>query len=219
MKLLVMGPPGAGKGSQSKKLVEEYGLTNISTGEMFREANRRGEKLGIEAMKYINEGNLVDDDITNEIVRQRLKKKGPDSRFLLDGYPRTVKQAEALDKMLKDIGSRLSAVINIVVDNDVILERMVGRRVCKSCPETYHTKFRPPNVEGVCDACGGELYQREDDKPASVKNRLSIYESKTRPIIDYYKGRGVLVNINGMQSFEAVYSDIKRALRELRHDQ
>ncbi len=215
MKLLVMGPPGAGKGSQSKRLVEDYDLTNISTGEMFREAYRRGEKLGIEAMEYIKKGNLVADDITNEIVRKRLMQKDAEASFLLDGYPRTVNQAKALDEMLEKMGTRLTAVINIVVDNEVILERMVGRRVCKSCNATYHTKFRPSDKEDVCDECGGELYQREDDKPASVRNRLNIYESKTKSIIDYYKGRGVLVNINGMQSFEAVYANIRRSLREI----
>ena len=215
MKILLMGPPGAGKGSQAERLIEEYDLTHISTGEMFRESYRRGETIGIEAMKYIKNGNLVSDDITNEIVRKRLFEDGDTKNVLLDGYPRTVAQAQALDKMLQEMKSNLTAVINIVVDKDVILERMVGRRVCKNCGETYHTSFKPPKVEGMCDECGGELYQRQDDKPESVRNRLNIYESKTKPIIDYYKGRGVLVNINGMQSFEAVYRDIVKAVGEL----
>jgi adenylate kinase len=215
MKILLMGPPGAGKGSQAERLIKEYDLTHISTGEMFRESFRRGETIGIEAMKYIKNGNLVSDDITNEIVRKRLFEDGDTKNVLLDGYPRTVKQAQALDRMLGEMNSNLTAVINIVVDKDVILERMVGRRVCKDCGQTYHTTFKPPKVEGICDVCGGELYQRQDDKPDSVRNRLSIYESKTKPIIDYYKGRGVLVNINGMQSFEAVYRDIVKAVGEL----
>ncbi|MFW5892828.1 MAG: adenylate kinase [Bacillota bacterium] len=215
MKILLMGPPGAGKGSQAQRLIEDYNLSHISTGEMFREAYKKGEPLGIEAMNYIKDGNLVSDDITNEIVRKRLLENDDEDNFLLDGYPRTVDQAKALDEILEAMNSRLTAAINIVVDKDVILERMVGRRVCKHCGQTYHTKFKPPKVEGVCDECGGELYQREDDKPASVRNRLRIYESKTRPIIDYYKGRGLLVNINGMQSFEAVYRDIVKALGEL----
>lgn len=210
-----MGPPGAGKGSQAQRLIEEYDLTHISTGEMFREAYKRGEPLGVEAMKYIKNGNLVSDDITNEIVRKRLLENDDEDDFLLDGYPRTVEQARALDDMLEEMDSKLTAVVNIVVDKDVILERMVGRRVCRNCGQTYHTKFKPPKQEGVCDVCGGELYQRSDDKPASVRNRLNIYESKTKPIIDYYKGRGVLVNINGMQSFEAVFHDIEKALGEL----
>ncbi len=210
-----MGPPGAGKGSQSEKLVKDYELTNISTGEMFREAYRNNSPLGIEAMRYINKGELVSDEITNEIVRKRLLRSDAERCFLLDGYPRTVAQAEALDKMLEKMQSKLNAVINIVVDKQAILERMVGRRVCKSCGSTYHLSFKPPRVDGVCDSCGGELYQREDDQLDSVKNRLEIYETKTKPIIDYYSKRGILRNVDGMQSFDAVYKDIKQALGEV----
>lgn len=210
-----MGPPGAGKGSQSERLVKEFQLTSISTGEMFRESYRNNETLGIEAMKFIEHGNLVSDEITNEIVRNRLLKKDAERCFLLDGYPRTVAQAEALDDMLNHMNSSLTAVINIVVDKEAILERMVGRRVCKNCELTYHTKFKTPKVDGVCDACGGELYQRNDDKPEAVRNRLNIYESKTKPIVDYYRGRGILVEVNGMQSFGDVYQDIKKALGDL----
>ncbi len=210
-----MGPPGAGKGSQARNLVKTYNLENISTGEMFRQSAERGEPLGKEAMEFIKNGNLVSDEITNEIVRNRLFNSDADQRFLLDGYPRTVHQAKALDDMLDEMGSCLTAVVNIVVDKEAILERMVGRRVCRNCGYTYHTHFKPPSHEGVCDKCGGELYQRPDDQLESVRNRLRIYEEKTRPIIDYYKGRGVLVNINGMQSFEAVYRDIKKALSDI----
>lgn len=215
MKLLLTGPPGAGKGSQSRRLMDEYNLTQISTGEMFREAYKRGEALGERAMRYIRQGELVDDETTNEIVRRRLLGEDPVDDFILDGYPRTVAQAEALDEMLEERDTHLTAVIKIYVDREVILERMVGRRVCQKCAATYHTKYRPPKREDVCDECGGELHQREDDKPESVKNRLRLYEAKTRPLLDYYKGRGILVNINGMQSFEKVYTDITRALRDL----
>ena len=211
-----MGPPGAGKGSQSAKLVKEYDLTNISTGEMFREAARNNEPLGIEAMRYINRGDLVSDEITNEVVRDRLLKPDAERCFLLDGYPRTVAQAQALDAMLISMNSKLTAVINIVVDKEAILERMVGRRVCKKCALTYHVQFKPPKTKGICDACGGELYQRIDDQPDSVRNRLNIYERKTKPIVDYYSGRGILKNIDGMQSFEDVYKDIKKALGEVK---
>ncbi len=211
-----MGPPGAGKGSQSAKLVKDYELTNISTGEMFREAARNNEPLGIEAMKYIDQGDLVSDEITNEIVRKRLLKPDAERCFLLDGYPRTVSQAQALDAMLLSMKSKLTAVINITVDKEAILERMVGRRVCKSCGLSYHLKFKPPKKEGVCDACGGELYQRVDDQPESVRNRLDIYERKTKPIVDYYAGHGILKNVNGMQTFENVYKDIKEALGEVK---
>lgn len=215
MKILLTGPPGAGKGSQSERLVKEFGLTSISTGEMFREAYKNNEKLGIEAMKYINKGELVDDDITNEIVRKRLSKKDAESRFLLDGYPRTVAQAKALDQMLSDMNSSLDAVIKIVVDKQVILERMVGRRVCKQCGQTYHLSFKPPKVEGVCDKCGGTLYQRPDDQLESVLNRLEIYESKTKPLIDYYDSRGIFRSVNGDQSFDEVYESIKKALEDV----
>ncbi|MFH5881628.1 adenylate kinase [Liberiplasma polymorphum] len=214
MKILLMGPPGAGKGSQSAKLVEEFQLTNISTGEMFRESFRNNEPLGIEAMKYIDKGNLVADDITNEIVRKRLLREDAERCFLLDGYPRTVAQAEALDEMLNQMNSKLTAVINITVDKEAILERMVGRRVCKKCGLSYHLSFKPPKQDGVCDECGGELYQRTDDQLSSVKNRLDIYENKTKPIIEYYKNRGILKNVDGMQSFDEVYQDIKKALGE-----
>ncbi len=215
MKILLTGPPGAGKGSQSERLVKEFGLTSISTGEMFREAYKNNEKLGIEAMKYINKGELVDDDITNEIVRKRLSKKDAESRFLLDGYPRTVAQAKALDQMLSDMNSSLDAVIKIVVDKQVILERMVGRRVCKQCGQTYHLSFKPPKVEGVCDKCGGTLHQRPDDQLESVLNRLEIYESKTKPLIDYYDSRGIFRSVNGDQSFDEVYAAIKKALEDV----
>ncbi|MFU8785770.1 MAG: adenylate kinase [Candidatus Izemoplasmataceae bacterium] len=214
MKILLMGPPGAGKGSQSAKLVEEFQLTNISTGEMFRESFRNNEPLGIEAMRYIDKGNLVADDITNEIVRKRLLREDAERCFLLDGYPRTVAQAEALDEMLDQMNSKLTAVINITVDKEAILERMVGRRVCKKCGLSYHLSFKPPKQDGVCDECGGELYQRTDDQLSSVKNRLDIYENKTKPIIEYYKSRGILKNVDGMQSFDEVYQDIKKALGE-----
>ncbi len=215
LKILLMGPPGAGKGSQSARLVEDYALTNISTGQMFREAYRRGEPLGEKAMAYIKKGELVADDITNEVVRQRLMKKDADRCFLLDGYPRTVEQARALDEMLEKRRSKLSAVINIVVDKQAILERMVGRRVCRTCGLSYHLVFKPTKKPSMCDACGGELYQRNDDRPESVRNRLDIYEKKTKPIIDYYHGRGILKNIDGMQSFENVYRDIRDALETL----
>ena len=215
MKILVMGPPGAGKGSQSAKIVERYKIPSISTGHMFREAYNNNDPVGIEAMKFIKNGNLVSDEITNEIVRHRLKEEDAERSFLLDGYPRTVRQAVALDEMLVKMGTGLSAVINILSSNDVLFERMEARRVCKKCGATYHLVFKKPLVNGVCDICGGELYQREDDTLESVKRRLEIYESKTKPLLDYYDKKGILYHINGMQPFDKVYADIELVLRDL----
>jgi len=203
-----MGPPGAGKGSQSSKIVERYNMPSISTGQMFRDAFNAGEAIGIEAMKFIKDGNLVSDEITNEIVRLRLHKEDAETSFLLDGYPRTVNQAVALDKMLDEKGSKLDAVINILSSHDVLFERMEQRRVCKKCGASYHLRFRKPEVDGVCDVCGGELYQRQDDTHESVENRLEIYESKTKPLLDYYDQKGISYNVNGMQSFDKVNEDI-----------
>lgn len=215
MKILVMGPPGAGKGSQSAKIMEHYDIPSISTGQMFRDAYNNNEKIGIEAMKYIENGNLVSDEITNEIVRLRLNKEDTLDSFILDGYPRTVAQAEALDDMLEERGTKLDAVINILSSHDVLFERMEKRRVCKDCGATYHLKFKPPVKDGVCDVCGGELYQRQDDTFESVKRRLEIYEDKTKPLLDYYEKKGTLYQVNGMQSFDNVYKDIVLVLEDL----
>ena len=209
-----MGPPGAGKGSQASRIIEKYEMPSISTGQMFRDANNAGDPIGVEAMKFIKHGNLVSDDITNEIVRLRLHKDTTTS-FLLDGYPRTVAQATALDGMLVDMESHLDAVINILSSHDVLFERMEQRRVCKKCGATYHLRFKRPDVDGVCDRCSGELYQREDDTHESVKRRLEIYETKTKPLLDYYSQKGILYNVNGMQSFDKVTEDIFLVLDDL----
>ncbi len=217
MKILLMGPPGAGKGSQASLIVERYNLPAISTGQMFREAYEHGDPIGIEAMKYIKEGNLVSDEITNEIVRLRLSKEDAKASFLLDGYPRTVNQAVTLDDMLAAKGTKLDAVINILSSHDVLFERMEQRRVCKVCGATYHLRFKAPKKDGVCDQCGGELYQRPDDTHESVKRRLEIYETKTKPLLDYYEKKGILYHVNGMQPFENVHKDILLVLETI-HD-
>ncbi len=215
MKILVMGPPGAGKGSQSAKIVENYKMPSISTGQMFREAFDNNDPVGIEAMKFIKQGNLVSDEITNEIVKHRLQDHDAEKSFLLDGYPRTVAQAIALDEMLEQMGTKLNTVINILSSNDVLFERMEARRVCKECGASYHLIFKKPSQLGICDKCGGELYQRADDTLESVKRRLEIYETKTKPLLDYYDKKGILFNINGMQSFDNVYADVELVLRDL----
>ena len=211
-----MGPPGAGKGSQSTKIREHYNIVSISTGQMFRDAYNNNEPIGIEAMKFIKDGNLVSDDITNEIVRIRLKKNDAEDSFILDGYPRTVQQAVALDKMLFEMGTRLDSVINILSSHDVLFERMEQRRVCKGCDATYHLRFKKPLIEGVCDKCGSELYQRLDDTHESVQNRLEIYETKTKPLLSYYEKKGILFNVNGMQDFEHVFEDIILVLDDIK---
>jgi adenylate kinase len=166
-------------------------------------------------MKFIENGNLVSDEITNEIVRLRLNKEDTLDSFILDGYPRTVAQAEALDEMLSERNTKLDAVINILSSHDVLFERMEKRRVCKECGATYHLKFKRPSKEGVCDVCGGELYQRQDDTYESVQRRLEIYENKTKPLLDYYEKKGILYQVNGMQSFDKVYKDILLVLEDL----
>jgi len=210
-----MGPPGAGKGSQSSRIVDDYKMPSISTGQMFRDAFNRGDEIGIEAMRFIKKGELVSDDITNEIVKRRLHEADAEDSFILDGYPRTVNQAKALDEMLDDKGTKLDAVINILSSHDVLFERMEQRRVCKQCGETYHLRFKKPEVDGVCDVCGGELYQRPDDTHESVERRLEIYETKTKPLLDYYSEQGILYSVNGMQPFDKVYADIVEILEDL----
>jgi len=211
-----MGPPGAGKGSQASRITTKYEMPSISTGQMFRDAYNAGESIGINAMEFIKDGNLVSDDITNEIVRLRLHKEDTTTSFLLDGFPRTVAQAIALDGMLVDMDSNLDAVINILSSHDVLFERMEQRRVCKKCGATYHLRFKTPSVDGVCDVCSGELYQREDDSHESVKRRLEIYETKTKPLLEYYSDRGILYHVNGMQDFDKVTEDIFLVLDDIK---
>ncbi|MCF7926388.1 MAG: adenylate kinase [Candidatus Izimaplasma sp.] len=215
MKFLIMGPPGAGKGSQAARIKNHLDITSISTGQMFRDAYKAGDPIGIKAMTYIEDGNLVDDKTTNNIVWQRLTSDEQLENFILDGYPRTVNQAKALDDMLDKLDTKLDGVLNILISEDVLFERMEQRRVCKDCGATYHLTFKPPIKEGVCDVCGGALYQRQDDKHESVKNRLEIYKNKTKPLLDYYDKKGILYNINGMQSFENVHEDIMLVLEDL----
>jgi adenylate kinase len=212
--LLIMGKPGAGKGTQSKKLLKHYQLTHISTGNIYREEIKKGTKIGLEAKKFIDEGNLVPDKMTNDIVWEILQEKNYPNGFMLDGYPRTRAQAEALDEMLARLDIGLTSVINVLVEDDVLLHRMAGRRVCPNCGHTYHTDYHPPKTEGICDHCGHELIQRPDDLEESVMNRLNIYNEKTKPLLDYYDEKNLLVVVDGEQSTNKVFQDIISKLGE-----
>jgi adenylate kinase len=210
--LLIMGPPGAGKGTQAETLAQELQITNISTGDMFREAIRQGTEMGKKAKEYMEMGELVPDSVVVGITRERLSQPDCARGFLLDGFPRTVVQAEALEDMLETMGIVLDGVINIAVPREKLLERLTGRRICRNCGASYHLRYNKPEVENKCDACGGELYQRSDDNEVVVNNRLDIYESKTEPLIDYYASRSLLKNINGDQDIEKVLADILASL-------
>ena len=212
MKIILMGPPGAGKGTQAEKLVELYQIPHISTGDMFRKAQKDGTELGLKAKEYMEQGQLVPDEVTVGIVRERLAEADCKDGFLLDGFPRTVQQADALDGILKDLGMALDRVINIEVDKAFLVDRLTGRRVCRTCGATFHVVNKAPKVEGVCDKCGGELYQRNDDKIETVSNRLDVYAAQTAPLIEYYQFKGVMSSIDGSKSMEDVLADIRSAL-------
>ena len=212
MKIVFMGPPGAGKGTQAEKIIENYQIPHISTGDMFRKAIKDQTELGMEAKRYMDQGALVPDHVTIGIVKDRLSESDCKSGFLLDGFPRTVDQAKALDEILTSLDSKIDYVINIDVDLNILKERLTGRRICRSCGATYHKIFNPSKVEGVCDKCGGELYQRKDDNEETVGNRLDVYVSQTKPLLDYYSLAGNLVNINGQQSIELVFEEIQHVL-------
>lgn len=213
MHILLMGPPGAGKGTQAAELVKEFAIPHISTGDMFRAAIKEGTALGREAKGYMDQGKLVPDSVTIGIVRERLAKDDCKKGFILDGFPRTVEQADALDGILKDLGLSLTRVLNINVPAADLIERATGRRICKKCGATYHVKFNPPKKEGVCDACGGELFQRADDTAETMKNRLSVYEASTKPLIDYYEKAGVYTEVDGRQAIGKVTADLISALK------
>lgn len=212
MKIVFMGPPGAGKGTQAEKIIESYQIPHISTGDMFRKAIKDQTELGMEAKRYMDQGALVPDHVTIGIVKDRLSESDCKSGFLLDGFPRTVDQAKALDEILTSLDSKIDYVINIDVDLNILKERLTGRRICRSCGATYHKIFNPSSVEGVCDKCGGELYQRKDDNEETVGNRLNVYVNQTKPLLDYYSLAGNLVNINGQQSIDLVFEEIQNVL-------
>lgn len=214
MNLLIMGPPGAGKGTQAEVLVKELNITHISTGDMFRAAIKEGTEMGKKAKEFMDAGQLVPDEVVVGMVKERLAKPDCQNGFLLDGFPRTLAQADALSDTLDKASIVLDGVINVAVPRDRLLARLTGRRICRSCGASLHVVFNPPKQEGVCDNCGGELYQRDDDNEATVSSRLDVYEAQTQPLIDYYAQKGKLININGDQDIKKVLADILASLHK-----
>ena len=214
MYILLMGPPGAGKGTQAEKLIRDYGIPQIATGDMFRAAVKSGTALGKEAKSYMDKGALVPDSVTIGIVKERLAQDDCKKGWILDGFPRTTAQASALDAILHDLGIQLTAVLDFNVNRDDLVKRVSGRLVCRQCGASFHKEFRPPKQEGVCDNCGGELYQRADDNEVTVRERLAVYDTSTKPLIDYYKVSGRYYEINGDQSMDKVFADVQAALKK-----
>ena len=211
---ILLGPPASGKGTQAERIKEELGVPHIASGDLFREHISRGTELGKQAKEYMVRGDLVPDQLTIEMVKDRLNQEDARSGAVLDGFPRTIPQAEALERMLEDCHRELGGVLYISVPEDVLVERVSGRRICAKCGRSYHVKFDPPQEPGVCDLDGGELYQREDDKPGTVRQRLEVYMEQTRPLIDYYRSRNVLFEIDGDQPIDQVTEDILEIIAE-----
>lgn len=214
--IIIMGPPGAGKGTQAELIKAEFPIPHISTGDMFREAVSNGTELGMEAKRYMDEGKLVPDEVTIGIVKERLAQDDCKEGFLLDGFPRTTVQAEALDEVMAELGKSLEAAINISVPDEILIERISNRVSCKNCKSVYNLKFNPPKEEGKCNKCGGELIQRDDDKGETVRKRLEVYNEQTNPLLKYYENKGILHDFDGYRDASIVFSDIKQLLESLR---
>ncbi len=212
MNTILVGPPGAGKGTQAESIIETFKIPHIATGDMFREAVRKETELGKRAQEYMTAGKLVPDEVTIGIVRERLSQPDCDKGFLLDGFPRTKVQAEALDEIMESLGKKIEVVLNIAVPDEVIVGRIVGRRSCKKCNTVYHTEFNPPKAEGICDKCGETLFQRADDQEETALKRLKVYAEQTNPVLDYYVAKGVVKNIDGNRPRSEVWEDVKKAL-------
>lgn len=215
MDLILLGLPGAGKGTQAEHITEYYSIPHISTGDIFRAAIKNKTPLGLEAKKYMDAGDLVPDEVTNNIVKERLQEDDVKNGFLLDGYPRTLNQSEALKVNLEDLGRSLDAVIYLKVPTEILMERLTGRYICSNCGATYHKIFNPTKVEGVCDRCGGtEFYQRDDDKPETVKKRIDVNKEQTAKLVEFYQAEGVLMEIDGNRDEEEVFADIQGLLKD-----
>ena len=212
MNLILLGAPGAGKGTQAEKIVEKYGIPAVSTGNMIRAAIKAGTEMGMKAKSYTESGQLVPDDVVIGIIKDRLKEKDCVNGFILDGFPRTIPQAEALTAALEKNGETIDYAINVEVPDENIVARMSGRRACLACGATYHVVYAPTKEEGICDRCGEKLVLRDDDKPETVKKRLDVYHSQTQPLIDYYTKQGKLVEVDGTQNVDAVFDAIVKIL-------
>jgi len=214
MKLIILGAPGSGKGTMATVLRDSYGITHISTGDIFRANIKEQTPLGIEAKKYIDAGALVPDELTISMVEDRLSQDDCKKGYLLDGFPRTIAQAEKLDEMLAKSGSSIDAVIRVDVPNEVIIGRVINRRVCTSCGESYNVVSRPTKVEGVCDVCGKEVVQRDDDKPETVEQRLITYEKNTKPLIDFYEAKGIVITADNSKDPKTAFEQASQALEK-----
>lgn len=212
MNLILLGPPGAGKGTQSKYLIEKYGIPQVSTGDMLREARKNKTELGKKAEQYMDAGQLVPDEVIIGIVGERLRQKDSSQGFILDGFPRTAAQAEALGQLLKSNGARIDAVLNIDVPENELVLRLSGRRVCEACGATYHAQFSPPKKNATCDKCGAAVVQRKDDSEATVKNRLKVYQDQTQPLIGYYRQKNLLKTIPGVGAVDSIARSIDQVL-------
>lgn len=208
MNIILMGLPGAGKGTQASEIVKKFPIPHISTGDMFRKAIKDETDLGKEAKSYMDRGELVPDEVTVGIVKERISEDDAKKGFLLDGFPRTIDQAESLNQIMSELDREIDAVINIEVPEEELMNRLTGRRICEKCGTTYHLVFNPPKVDGICDIDGGKLYQREDDNPETVSNRLSVNVKQSKPILDYYNNKGVLKNIDGSKDIDEVTNDV-----------
>lgn len=214
LQLILMGLPGAGKGTQAEKIKDQYNIPHISTGDMFRLAIKEGTELGIKAKGYMDEGALVPDEVTNGIVEERLSKEDCKNGFLLDGFPRTIPQAKALQEITTRLNQKLDYVIHVDVPEEKLLERLTGRRVCPTCGATYHVVYNPPKEEGICDKDGTELIQREDDTIETVQKRLAVNIEQTKPLLDFYNKQGILVTIDGDQAIDKVFEDIQTSINK-----